>query len=271
MIQLRKINKEIVEPIPIKKLKEEEIKGYCLFPNVYSNIFLVARKKSGKTSTIFKIMKKCVGKKSIVYIFATTAYKDPNLIHIYKFLKKRKIEVHRYLSIQDHTGNVLSKILKKLQVEEQQDSDSEKEEDSGVKKQFIDFGDEEENEKQEYKPKKVYPEHIFIFDDLGDLMRDKTLNILGKTNRHYKAKLILSSQYFLDWTPEFRKQADYILIFGGHSLDKLETMYKDMDLTIPFDLFIQLYEDATKEKYNFLYVDVRDDKFRKNFDKEYVL
>lgn len=267
MIQLKKINKEVVKPIPLKKINEEEIKGYCLFPNVYSNIFLVARKKSGKTSTIFKIIKKCVGKKSIVYMFATTVYKDPNLVHIYKYLKKRKIEVHKYLSLLH-----LPDILQNLQVVDPYDGDSDSDKEEGQNQQLIEFGNEDDDQKiREYKPKKVYPEHIFIFDDLGDMMRDKTLNTLLKTNRHYKAKVILSSQYFLDLTPEARKQIDYMLIYGGTSLDKLEAMYKDSDLTIPFDLFLQLYEDATKDKYNFLYVDVREDKFRKNFDKEYIL
>src|SRR5205823_3520629 len=97
------------------------------------------------------------------------------------------------------------------------------------------------------------------------------VNILLKTNRHYKCKVILSSQYVNDLMPESLKQIDYFLLFGGHSIDKLEKIYKDADLPINFELFLKLYENATSAKYNFLYIDVRDVSFRKNFSHIYTL
>ena len=82
MIKIKKINTEIVKPIPIHCIPHDKIKGYCIFPDLYCNIFLVARKKSGKTSAIFKILKECIGKHTKVYLFASTIHKDDNLIHI---------------------------------------------------------------------------------------------------------------------------------------------------------------------------------------------
>lgn len=43
-------------------------------------------------------------------------------------------------------------------------------------------------------------------------------------------------------------------------------MFQIMDLTITFDEFIKLYNEATSIPYGFLYVDVRENKFRQNFD-----
>jgi len=65
-------------------------------------------------------------------------------------------------------------------------------------------------------------------------------------------------------------QLDNYILFGSHSKDKLEEFYKNMDLPIEFDDFLNMYYDATKEKYNFFYVDCSG-KFRKNFDQEYLL
>jgi len=59
MIRIKKINNEKVKAIPIETVSPDKIKGSAIFPDLYCNIFLVARKKSGKTSTIFKILKSC--------------------------------------------------------------------------------------------------------------------------------------------------------------------------------------------------------------------
>lgn len=92
-----------------------------------------------------------------------------------------------------------------------------------------------------------------------------------KMNRHLNAFCCLSSQYLLDILPEQIKQLDYVLIFRGEPEIKLMKLHKDIDLAIEFETFMKLYHDATKEKYNFLYIDVRNEKFRKNFNKEYQI
>ncbi len=71
--------------------------------------------------------------------------------------------------------------------------------------------------------------------------------------------------------PEGLKQMDYFLLFKGHSSDKIEKIYKDADVSISLSLFEQMYKYATKEKYSFLYVDTRNDTFRINFNKAFLL
>src|SRR5258708_7862615 len=95
MIKIKKINNEVVKAIPLKCVPVDKIKGYCLFPDLYGNIFLVARKKSGKTSTIFKILKECIGRDARTII-------NPNLIHIVKYLKKKGNPVFKFTSLKDN-------------------------------------------------------------------------------------------------------------------------------------------------------------------------
>ena len=92
-----------------------------------------------------------------------------------------------------------------------------------------------------------------------------------KKSRHYKASILLSSQYYLDIKPECRKQIDVFLLYKGQTEQKLEAIYDDADLSIEYDEFKQLYNDATKEPYSFLYVDTRNDEFRENYNKQFKI
>ena len=269
MIHIKKINTEIVKPIPIKCLDQDEIKGYCLFPELYANIFLVARKKSGKTSTIYKILKTCVGKKTKVHVFASTVYKDANWIHIVEYLNKKKIEVDTYLSIHENGINNLEAILSTLKTENIPESKL-KSEFPKPKSVIIPDEDEEKEHKQK-KEKKKSPEHVFVFDDIGVELQSKAVGQLLKTNRHFLSKVICSSQNLHDLKPESRKQLDYVLVYGGMTKEKLEIIHTEVDLSLSFDIFQSIYKNATTDKYNFLYVDVRNEEFRKNFNYLYEL
>ncbi len=54
--------------------------------------------------------------------------------------------------------------------------------------------EEKKEERKERKPKKLGSEYIFILDDLGSDLRHASITQLCKVSRHYKAKLIFSSQ-----------------------------------------------------------------------------
>ena len=82
MFSLQQINKQKVKAIPIPDEDKRPIKGFDICEEVYANIFLCAKKNSGKTSAIFKIAKECATKKTVVIIFCSTAYKDKNWIEI---------------------------------------------------------------------------------------------------------------------------------------------------------------------------------------------
>jgi len=132
------------------------------------------------------------------------------------------------------------------------------------------LGNEEKDEKKkERKPKKICPKYLIIFDDLSSELRSKSVDMLLKTNRHIKARVIISSQWINDLLPGSRRQIGTYILYGGHSEEKMLAIYENADLPISFEKFMELYKDATAEKYNFLYVDSCDGTFRKNFNEKY--
>jgi hypothetical protein len=46
-------------------------------------------------------------------------------------------------------------------------------------------------------------------------------------------------------------------------------IYNSGDFNIQLNEFIDMYADATHDKYNFLYADITGGTYRKNFNKEY--
>ena len=112
---------------------------------------------------------------------------------------------------------------------------------------------------------------MIIFDDLSSELKSRSLLSLLKFNRHFKAKLIISSQWLHDLLPESRKQIDLFLIFKGFPEDKLAQIYKDCDSSIPFDMFFAIYRKATKLPHSFMYIDTRADEFRRNFDCKFII
>lgn len=72
MIQRKKISKHRVIPIKVHKEDPDRIKGYDLIPRLYCSIFVCAKKESGKTNVIFKILRECTGKKTHLYIISST-------------------------------------------------------------------------------------------------------------------------------------------------------------------------------------------------------
>jgi hypothetical protein len=199
------------------------------------------------------------------------------LIHITDFLTKRGHEVQTYTSIKEQNVDLLQDILNELKEEAQKKRQEESSKDCSCQekqKSKIDlFEDVEEvKERKERPPKKIAPEIFFILDDLGTQLRYPSVAQLLKTHRHYKSTCILSSQYIHDLSIESRKQLDYFIAFGGHSQDKLDIIYKDLDLSqVSFEKFLQIYHDATSKPFSFLFVDVRNEIFRKNLNQKYIL
>ena len=63
------------------------------------------------------------------------------------------------------------------------------------------------------------------------------------------------------------------LIFKSFNRGKLLVLFESLDLLIDFELFEQLYQDATAQPLNVLYVrvDSRENAYRKNFNEEYLI
>jgi hypothetical protein len=229
-------------------------------------------------------MKSCVNKNTVIYVFCSTIYKDSNWIEIRKYFEKKDMEINCFTSIfedgQDQLKNLIDTLSSEAQNEEGKDEDEEPEDrceaileklksGGGV----IKFSKEDEDGKpcKPRKPKHRAPEYMIIFDDLSGELKSKTLVELLKKNRHFKSKIIISSQWLHDLLPESRKQIDLFLIFKGFPDEKVLTIWKDCDSSVPFDVFLEVYKNATVKPFSFLYIDSRADKFRQNFNHEFIL
>ena len=100
---LKKINNEKVELVPMVGMGEDKrpVRGEALFPELYANIFLCARKNSGKTSLIYTILKKCCGRDTKVLAFVSTLFKDQAWLGIQDYARKKGIYFEGHTSLID--------------------------------------------------------------------------------------------------------------------------------------------------------------------------
>ena len=276
---LLKINKEKVKKV---KLASEDdlrpIKGSDLFPELYANIFLNARKKTGKTSAIFKIIKECGSKETTVIVFCSSLNKDATWKSIREMCEKKHYPFIGHTSLHEDGVDQLELLIDLLKEEaKNEEEESEDEEDKKTRKKlskavkFDEDSDDEDTKKKKKKPKYRAPEYLIVLDDLSNELKSKSLVTLLKMNRHFKAKIIISSQWLNDLLPESRKQIDYTLVFKGQSKKKLEEIYTDCDISVEMDEFFDIYQQATQMEHSFLYIDGRRNEFRRNFDKLFIL
>ena len=266
MIRVKKINSEEVRPV--KFLDEEDdprpVRGRDIFPEIYANIFFCARKKSGKTCSIHHIIERCSTRETRVIAFVSTLHRDPTWRAIQRMCEKKNIDFTGFTSIKDEKSgeDILDGIIETLQAQTG-DGEEAEEEDTSI----LIMGDPPERERKARKPKEKAPKIIFVLDDLSGELSSSSVVKLLKKNRHFKCKVLLSSQYWNDIPLQGRKQIDYVLLFRGlsQSLGKLEDIYKNLDLSIPFDVFVGVYRFCTAEQFNFMYIDVLNSQFRKNF------
>lgn len=272
----------------IKSQKEQlKPKGDDWFDILYPNIWLVGKKKSGKTSVVANILDHCCNKNTVFIFIVSTIDKDETWQQIVKKWRNKGAEVLTYTSFKDpEEGNIIENFISEQQqeAEELKEQEEEKEQKGGAKFREpviirrLDGKTNEQafNEKTKVtKPKIgkgkkiVTPEFVFVFDDQTDLTRDKELSRLLKKNRHFKLMTIISSQDVIDLKPDAQKQQDYVLLFPKINVEKLDKVHQNMGLSLPFDKFNEIYHEATSKPYNFLYIS-RNDEFRHNFNYKYI-
>ena len=202
-------------------------------------------------------------------------------------LKKKGNDIRVYSSLHEDGQDQLTDLINELSQETKNENDQDIEEPQVDKcddildrlsnmyfaASGISVPEQPENKikKKVKKCKYRAPEYMIVFDDLSSELKSKSLLNLLKKNRHYKSKLIISSQWLNDILPESRKQMDLWLIFKGCTIAKLQEIYKDCDSSVPFEKFVEIYKKSTEKAHSFLYVDSRADKFRQNFDCEFMI
>lgn len=270
MIKESTLNNIIVRPLvsTVNNLDISKVKGGKLLPTVYNCTFLCAKRASGKTSTLAEILLRTSDKKTEFYIFCPTTKVDTSWITLIEKLEGRGNVVNVFDSILDGKVNLLDEIVQDLSNPQEELIKTDEPKATGITR--VNFGEGEKKEKKEYKPKKIAPKHIFCFDDISGELKNPALVSLLKKSRHFLSAVYISSQYIHDLQPQSIKQLDYFLCFRSFSRDKLEHIYKLLDLSIGLDKFADIYDYCFRDKnerFSFLYIDVRNQTFRKNFNK----
>lgn len=109
------------------------------------------------------------------------------------------------------------------------------------------------------------PKVLLVLDDLaGDLSRGSAISRLCMRYRQRNLSIIITSQTFRSIPNTCRANASWYILFKSaneREIDKLEEEFNS------FPRFRQLYNEATHEKYSFLFLDIRDMSARKRFSK----
>jgi KaiC/GvpD/RAD55 family RecA-like ATPase len=285
------INNIKITPLITHSTNPDDVLGGQMFLDPYSNVAIISKKKSGKTTLLYHILKKVCRKGTNVLIFSPTQNKDDTYKFIKEALDKKGCNVSSYSNFVEDGENIINDLLNELGKEEEIEDELPRskgrapydpslegrlKEPQGSFEEMVNFkmfgkginDIEKQIEKKPSKPKKISADYVLVFDDLGKDMNCKTIAQLSKTLRHYKIRCFYLQQYLSDLSTDTRKQIDYALLFKSFNEEKLLSMYESLDLSIDFDEFVELYHYATKDPYNFLYVDVKQDKYRKNFNTE---
>jgi hypothetical protein len=302
-ITVEKVNDIKVKPLKTSIVETRPYKGFQMFREGLPNVMCCAKKKSGKTQTICNIIKHCADIDTQIVVISSTVNKDPAWSAMKKWCKDHNIGFEGLTEIRSivngRKADFLEQFSKEIMTGEEEELSSEEEEEVPHCSRFADQGmdeppspeySEEEEEPRiltgtvpsinrirfskpqgSIKQQKPYitPAYIVVIDDLSNELRIPSIQAFLKKNRHGKAMTITSSQYLNDWLPMALKNIDVFLLWKGLSIDKLEKIKKDSDLSIPIEIFEQIYKKATEAPFHFLYVNARDDEYRWNFDKRF--
>ena len=261
-----------------------------VFAVPYSNVFLCALKQSGKTTCLTNIILNSAGKNTKIIIISNSVNNDAVIIDCIKKLRKRGNDIIELTDIVEDGINAIEEFIaehkEKPQEEENEQQIAIPQVASNIVSQRRTIAEilnpvakvedmlKQSEIKQEIKPKKkskIIPEYIIVLDDVGKSLRDKWVDQLVKTNRHYKAMVLISSQHLNDLMPSTLQQMGYVILFSKFSDEKLEELFRKLDLGIQFDQFYRIYKDATKKNFDFLFIDRPNNSFRKNFNEQYKI
>lgn len=266
MFKTKVINDKIVKPIELDSNITKPLKSYDIFPINYYNLFILAKKASGKTVTLFNILKHSASKSTNIVVFSSTIHSDNSWVSILKYFKKKKINLITYQSLIDEGVNQLDELITFL-LNQNNKEDSDEEECVKATSCLFD----EVTEEKEIKPKKdkiCGPDYILVFDDLSTELQNIAIEKLTKINRHIKCQVIMSSQYMNNITKSTRLNLDFIILFKAIPEEKLKQIHLELDLSTDYCMFKRLYDFATSGSYNFLYVNIRNEEYRQNFNKK---
>lgn len=251
-------------------------KGKNLLDVRYWVMSILAKRRSGKTTLIFNLIKNFCTKKTIVIFFVPTFMKDDTYQSIRDYLNEKDISYINYSSIKEDGVNNIEAFMEANKGQE--DIEDEKEEEKVDNLSSVcNFG-ESPKEKTKAKRKPIPPEYLIIFDDISSELRDKSVSVLCKNSRHFKCKIILSSQSIIDLNPSTHAQVDYCALFKDFNEDSLEKIYQKLEPNISYEEFKEIYHEVTGTKMkghphlnNFLLIDRANQEYRVNLNSKLSL
>lgn len=112
-------------------------------------------------------------------------------------------------------------------------------------------------------------QYLLVIDDLALTLKDKGVQKQLARHRHLHLSIIITCQRLKMVPPLVRNIITHVAIFK--TLNKQELEYLNEVVNIDKDAFQELIEYATRDKFNFLFIDVERLKFYKNFNEELIL
>lgn len=278
-----------LKPIPVKVTGQKyPVLGNGLIKSLYSSAALVGPVASGKTTCVFNILDQCCGPETVVIIFSSTIHSDDGWIAIIEWLNQNNIAHVAYTSIftQGPQG-------KRNLVQEFMDGciaqgaiDLAKRENEGkvihMPGKPLGGGWHEKPDTKEFLPtldpylvkvdkvKYQYAPFVLVFDDLAEDLRAPAIALLIRKYRHFHAKVVISSQHFVDAQPGARQNIRDWFLFRGLDYHKLNTIFGATGSNVSFEKFQRRYKDATLEEHGFLHVDVASRSMQAGVEKEYI-
>jgi len=111
--------------------------------------------------------------------------------------------------------------------------------------------------------------YLLVIDDLPFSLRNNKVGKILLKHRHLNLSIIFTAQKVNIVSRLVRANMTNIAIFKSLNKDELEDLNKTID--IDKDEFRSLLEYATKDPYNFLFINVLKPKFYKNFNEELII
>lgn len=260
MFETSKINNKKITPIPVVKKDERPIYGYDAVPILHSNIYVMSKKMTGKSTLLYNMVKYCVDKNTIFYGFVSTHQKDDSYKQMKELLDKKQCH-YEFFDTMEELGGVIEMMSDFREPEEEEEE-----------KPLVTSKIYEEDYSVEIKTRKRTPRYqsqkfFLLFDDISqELSANTILPGLMKRNRHLRSKIVIASQYLNDIPPQSRFNLDGLCIGKGVAKHKVLEAYKNLDVSVDAETFWKMYEYATQEKFSFFVVFPALNSFRIGFD-----
>lgn len=293
--QLQDPNLEI-KPVklPSSDFDEKNILGYPIFEQIRApmSIGIYGKRGSGKTTTLVNVLRHTTSPRTSVILFSKTAFTDPTWMAVQNEFLHKGIPFTRYQSIFDEDDpkiNIVASIMHSLQIEDK-NKNSLQQSSSGPSKPVIVTTEEEkallegggkkqlsaaekkrlaEIEKKERHDYLKQPRFVFVFDDIANELKDKAIAQLIKNARHFHATVIISTQSYYDVLKAIRINMEYVILCGqAHPQDRVEAICSEMGIDMKPNVFYNLYKMVTQPSpYDFLFVNISKEQYRRNFNQ----